>query len=238
VTYNTFGRNFIVGASGAWFATANPSQLPSPLLLVAYLVHNQWAAGFLTFGIALTFFAFSLIYFVVPTRNLFAWSFDRILPSFFTRVTKNGVPWVAVIFLAIASFVVLYLGVYYTIFNYLSYSNFGFWFAVGLVCLAGALFPFLKKDLFRSAPRIVRASIGPLPVITIVGVASWIAAWYVSYAASTAQYIEPVGAYSYLYLLFLPIVFVVGLGAYWLSYLIQKSRGVPVNLISKELPPD
>ncbi|MGI0156575.1 MAG: hypothetical protein ACREDE_10660, partial [Thermoplasmata archaeon] len=171
-------------------------------------------------------------------RNLFAWSFDRILPTFLTRVTRNGVPWVAVIVLAASSFFCLWLGVYYTIFNYLSYSNFGFWFAVGLVCLAGALFPFLKKDLFRNAPRIVRARVGALPVITIVGGAAWIAAWYVSYAASTAQYVEPAGAYSDLDLLFLPIVFVAGLAIYFLSYLIQRSRGVPVNLISKELPPD
>jgi basic amino acid/polyamine antiporter, APA family len=237
VTYNTFGRDFIVGSSQAWFGSG-PTTMPSPLLLVAYLLSNPWLAGFLTFGIALTFFAFSLIYFIVPTRNLFAWSFDRILPSFLTRVSRNGVPWVAVLVLAVASFLCLWLGVYYTIFNYLSYSNFGFWFAVGLVCLGGALFPFLKRDLFGSAPRIVRAKVGPVPIITIVGGASWIAAWFVSYAASTASYVEPTGAYSYLYLLFLPIVFIVGLAAYFISYVIQRSRGVPVNLISKELPPD
>jgi basic amino acid/polyamine antiporter, APA family len=238
VTFNTFGRNFIVGASGAWFATASPTNLPSPLLLVAYLLSNPWLAGFLTFGIALTFFAFSLIYFIVPTRNLFAWSFDRILPTFLTRVSRNGVPWVSVLVLAVASFLCLWLGVYYTIFNYLSYANFGFWFAVGLVALAGALFPFLRKNLFQNAPRIVRARLGPVPIITIVGVASWISAWFVSYAASTAQYVEPVGSYSYLYLLFLPIVFGVGLVVYFISYAIQRSRGIPVNLISKELPPD
>ncbi|MFZ1022840.1 MAG: APC family permease [Thermoplasmata archaeon] len=237
VTYNTFGRNFIVGASQNWFGSG-PTTMPSPLLLVAYLISDPWIAGFLTFGIALTFFAFSLIYFIVPTRNLFAWSFDRILPSFLTRVSRNGVPWVAVLVLAAASFLCLWLGVYYTIFNYLSYANFGFWFAVGLVCLGGALFPFLKKNLFNNAPRIVRAKVGPVPVITLVGGASWIASWYVSYAASTASYVEPTGAYSYLYLLFLPIVFAVGLAVYFISYVIQRSRGVPVNLISKELPPD
>lgn len=238
-TYSTFGRDFLVGASGAWIGAAGASTtMPSPLLLVAYLVSNPWLAGFLTFGLPLTFFAFSLLYFVVPTRNLFAWSFDRILPSFVTRVTRNGVPYVAVIILAVASFICLWLGVYYSIFNYLSYSNFGFWFAVGIVCLAGALFPFLKKDLFQKAPKIVRTRVGPVPLITIVGGASWIAAWFVSYAASTGMYIEPSGAYSYAYLLFLPIVFVVALVLYFVSYAIQRSRGVPVDLIAKELPPD
>jgi basic amino acid/polyamine antiporter, APA family len=237
-TYNMFGRDFIVGASGAWFATANPATFPSPLLLVAYLISNPYFAAFLAFGIPLTFFAFSLLYFVVPTRNLFAWSFDRILPAFVTRVSRSGVPYVAVFILAVASFLCLWLGVYYSIFAYLSYANLGFWFAVGIVCLAGALFPFIKKDLYQKAPRIVRASVGPVPVITIVGILSMGAAWFVSYAASLAQYVEPVGAYSDLDLLFLPIVFIAALALYFVSYAIQRARGVPVNLIAKELPPD
>ncbi len=237
-TYNTFGRAFVIGSANAWFASPVPTTMPSPLLLVAYLLSNPYEAAFLTFGIALTFFGFSLIYFIVPTRNLFAWSFDRILPAFLTRVSRNGVPYVAVILLGIASFVALWGGVYSTVFAYLSYSNLGFWFAVGIVCLAGALFPFLKRDLFAKAPRIVRARVGPVPVLTIVGVASWIAAWFVSYAASTAAYIEPTGPYSYYDLLFLPIVFGIGLVIYAISWAIQRARGVPIDLIAKELPPD
>ena len=237
-TYNTFGRAFLIGASSQWFGNPLGTQIPSPLLLVAYLVSNPWLAAFLTFGTTLTFFAFSLIYFIVPTRNVFAWSFDRILPAFMTRVSRAGVPYVAVLTLAVGSFICLYFGVYYSIFSYLTYSNFGFWLAVGIVCLAGALFPFIKPALFAKAPRIVQTRVGRVPVLTIVGVAAWIAAWFVSYAASTASYIEPSGAYSYISLLFLPIVFVIGIAVYFLSYVIQRSRGVPVNLISKELPPD
>jgi amino acid transporter len=238
-TYDTFGRAFIIGSAFNWFGAGTPfAATPSPLVLAAYLISNPYLAAFLAFGLPLTFFAFSLIYFIVPTRNLFAWSFDRILPSAFTRVSKSGVPFVTVLLLAIASFVALWAGVYENIFAYLSYSNFGFWFAVGIVCLAGALFPFLRKELFAKAPRIVRARVGVVPVITIVGVASWIAAWFVSYAASTGQYIEPTGPYNYFYLLFLPIVFGIGLLIYGISWAIQRSRGVPIELIGKELPPD
>jgi basic amino acid/polyamine antiporter, APA family len=240
-TYATFGRNFLIGVSTAYVTPGStfPAFIPSPLFLVAYVLHGDpWLAGFLAFGLILTFFGFSLVYFIVPTRNLFSWSFDRILPTAFARVSRSGVPWVAVILLAIASFIVLWLGVYTTFFSYLSYSNFGFWLAVGLVCLGGALFPFLRPQLFRSSPRIVQAKLGRVPVITIVGIVSWIAAWFVSYAASTAKYVEPSGAYNYTYLLFLPIVFVIGVVIYWISRAIQISRGVPMDLINKELPPE
>jgi basic amino acid/polyamine antiporter, APA family len=148
------------------------------------------------------------------------------------------VPWVAVIALWFSALVSLYVAVYTSLFTYLSYSNFGFWFAVGIVCLGGALFPFLRPKLFAQAPRIVRAKVGAVPIITLVGIASWAGAWFVSYAASTATYVEPSGAYAYGYLLFLPIVFVLGIVLYFVSYAIQKARGVPVDLISKELPPD
>jgi basic amino acid/polyamine antiporter, APA family len=238
-TYATFGRNFLIGVSDSYLTGGSIAAIPSPLFLVSYILHGDPVlAGFLSFGLILTFFGFALVYFIVPTRNLFSWSFDRILPTAFAKVTRNGVPWVAVILLAVASLIVLYFGVYSTIFSYLSYSNFGFWLAVGLVCLGGALFPFLRPQLFKSSPRIVQARLGRVPVITIVGIASWIAAWFVSYAASTASYVEPSGAYSYAYLLFLPIVFVIGVVIYWISRAIQMRRGIPMDLINKELPPE
>lgn len=238
-TYYTFGRDFIVGVSGGYLGgTVTLSALPSPLFLAAYLTTSPVLAAFLTFGLVLTFFGFAFIYFIIPTRNLFAWSFDRILPGFFTRVSKGGVPWVAVVTLFFAAVISLYVAVYTTLFDYLTYSNFGFWIAVGIVCLGGALFPFLRPKLYAQAPRIVRARIGPVPIITIVGIASWIGSWFVSYAASTIQYLEITGPYPYSYLLFLPIVFVIGVVLYFVSYAIQKARGVPVELISKELPPD
>ncbi len=238
-TYATFGRNFLIGASLTYVTGGSFAAIPSPLFLAAYILHGDpLLSAFLSFGLILTFFGFALVYFIVPTRNIFSWSFDRILPTAFAKVSRHGVPWVAVILLAVASFIVLWVGVYTTLLSYLSYSNFGFWLAVGLVCLGGALFPFLRPQLFRSSPRIVQARVGRVPVITIVGIVSWISAWFVSYAASTAQYVEPSGAYSYAYLLFLPIVFVIGVVIYWISRAIQISRGVPMDLINKELPPE
>jgi basic amino acid/polyamine antiporter, APA family len=241
-TYMTFGRNFIVGVSTGYLSSTVPlPAIPSPLFLAAYIVpagsFAPWLAAFLSFGALLTFFGFSLIYFIIPTRNLFAWSFDRVLPNFFARVSRRGVPWVAVLALAVFAFVSMWYATYTTIFSYLSYANFGFWFAVGIVCLGGTLFPFLRPKLFAQAPRLVRAKIGPVPILSLVGGASCGASWFVSYASSTSTYLE-VTVYSYSALLFLPIIFLLGFVGYWVSYAIQKYRGIPVDLISKELPPD
>ena len=240
-SYYTFGRGFLIGISQSYFGTPGAVAWPGPLYLVAVIVHVPILAAFLSFGLILTFFGFSLIYFIIPTRNLFAWSFDRVFPAFLARVTRNGVPWVAVLVLAISSLLVLWLGTYTTFFDYatLGYSNFGFWFAVGIVCLAGALFPFIRKQTFAQAPAIVRARIGRVPILTIVGIAAFAASWFVSYSASTTTYLGiSAPSYSISDLLFLPIVLVIGIVIYWVSYAIQKGRGVPVDLISKELPPE
>ncbi len=240
-SYYSFGRQFLIGVSDSYFTTPGAAW-PGPLYLAAEIVRVPILAAFLSFGLVLTFFGFSLIYFILPTRNLFAWSFDRVFPSFLTRVSRNGVPWVAVSVLGVAAGLALWIQTYYpTYLDYatLSYSNFGFWFAIGIVCLAAAVFPFLKKSLFNQAPKIVRARIGPVPVLTIVGVAALGASWFVSYAASTASYLGITSAmYSLWDLLLLPIVFLVGIVVYWASYAIQKARGVPIDLIAKELPPD
>ena len=238
-SYYTFGRGFLIGISQSYFTTPGTAW-PGPLYLAAEIVRIPVLAAFLSFGLVLTFFGFALIYFIVPTRNLFAWSFDRVFPSFLTRVTRNGVPWVAVLVLGISSGIALWIQTYTTYFDYatLGYSNFGFWLAVGIVCLAGAIFPFVRKSLFNQAPRIVRAKAGPVPVLTIIGVAAFGASWFVSYASSTASYLGITSGYSLWDLAFLPIVFVLGIIIYWVSYAIQKARGVPIDLIAKELPPD
>jgi hypothetical protein len=36
----------------------------------------------------------------------------------------------------------------------------------------------------------------------------------------------------------IPALFVAGFVLYWISYAIQKSRGVPIEKIQKEIPPE
>jgi amino acid transporter len=240
-TYYTFGHNFLVALSSTCVTPGAPcptAAIPSPLFLVAYIVGNPFLAAFLAFGIPLTFFGFSLIYFVVPTRNLFAWSFDRILPAGVARVTRNGVPWVAVLILAVGAYICLWIAAYTTLFSFLIYANFGFWFAMGIVCFGGAAFPFLKPALFASAPSIVRARVGRVPVLTIVGVASGLASWWVSYASTVPAFTEAAPIFTPQSIETMLGVFVVGLIVYFVAWAIQRARAVPLDLINKELPPE
>jgi amino acid transporter len=186
-------------------------------------------------ALVLNNFGFAMVYFFVPTRNIFAWAFDRVIPTKFATVDKRGVPIYAVIVYALIAFFSVYVTVYTSWFNYLYYANFGWWIAVAIVMFAAAIFPFRRKDIFSSSPKIVTAKVGSIPVITIVGVAGIFASLFISYSTILPSYngfpINP------LYVVSMVFVMIAALAIYTISYFYQKSRNIPVELAIKELPP-
>jgi basic amino acid/polyamine antiporter, APA family len=168
-------------------------------------------------------------------RNIFAWSFDRVIPAKFADVTRTGVPWVSVLFWGAIAYLSLYLATYTTIFDYLAYTNFGWWVAVAIVMFAAAIFPFRKKDLFKSAPSNVTKKIGPVPLITILAAVGIGLSLFVSYATILPSYTG--FAVNTTDIVSILLIFVLAFIVYVISYYYHKHKGVPVELIAKELPP-
>jgi amino acid transporter len=100
---------------------------------------------------------------------------------------------------------------------------------------AAAIFPFRRKQIFESAPKIVTYKVGPIPVLTIVGAVGVVLSLFISYSTILPAFngfpINPIYVVSMLF------VMVAGLIIYAISYLYQRSRGVPMDLANKELPP-
>jgi hypothetical protein len=136
---------------------------------------------------------------------------------------------------AIIAFFSVYVTVYTSWFNYLYYSNFAWWIAVAIVMFAAAIFPFRRKDIVSSSPKIVTAKVGSIPVLTIVGVIGIFASLFISYSTILPAFsgfpINPI------YVVSMVFVMVALLVIYAISYFYQKSRGIPVDLASIELPP-
>lgn len=238
--YSVFGHDFLVAAS-TLAVTGSSSytlpSLPSPAFLVVFISKDPIFTTLVPFSLALTFMGFAIVYFFVPVRNLFAWSFDRVIPTKFAEVNKRGVPYVAVIFYGVIAWIALYVTVYQpAVFGFLAYANFGWWIAVAIVMLAAAVFPWRRKDIFQSSPKLVQAKIGGLPVIIIVGVAGFFASLWVSYSTITPAFLagSPINPFWVAQVLFvMPIALII----YGISYTVNKRRGIPVELAMKELPP-
>jgi amino acid transporter len=202
------------------FATRNPYLAITPAL--GYV--------FASIGIAVTFAA-------MATRNLFAFSFDGILPSAMSRVSSNGSPRIATVVAVIPGLLFLAVGQftsYLSLFAYLVILWFG---AYIVVAAAAVAFPYRRKDLFDSSPSIVKKKIAGVPLIVVMGVLTLIECF-----AGIYTVVGPAVSSGFISLQPLLISTMVPLGLGWviygIAYYYNKSRNTPFALRFKEIPPE
>ena len=234
--FTVYGHDFLAAAAGPAFGLLPANGNPSGLFLVNYLTTNPWISALVAFGMGLQLVVWSMAFYLAPTRYIFSWSFDRILPLGLSKTSKKGVPYYAVLLYGLVTVMFVFLTIYTTIGAFYIYAIFGFYFSTTIVLIAGALFPFRRKEIFDASHRYVKAKIGPVPVITIVGLvgAIFTAITMVSVVlpAYTHQAQFDFVAFSPIILMLVFATFV-----YWGSYYYQKSHGLPVELVGKQIPP-
>lgn len=245
-TYNGLGINLIQAIS--WLnangvdkqAFGNLSFTPAVYFLTVYLSDNPilvQLAGPVGFWI-INFGGIMALGFA-PIRNLFAYSFDGVLPSFVCAVDKKGHAWGSVL-LGFAMALIIHTVNTFT--PWLAYIAFtiAVWFISWLIFgIAGTIFPWRRRDIFDKSPAMVKRKIGGVPIVSILGVLtaiiSFTSAFLIIWPAVT-------GATVSLQLTYLSatIAFLFGVPTviFWASYAYQKRRGVPVELRFKEVPPD
>lgn len=171
------------------------------------------------------------------TRNLFAWSFDGVMPRKLADVTeRTHAPWRAAIAIVIVAAVLLTLYVFTSFFtivvNYIVIFSIAFWFA----SFAAILLPYRRPELFAQASEGVRRRVAGIPVISLLGVANLVLFTLILYASfKTPAFSGPTGGRA---ILFVVAIYVVGAVIYWVSRTLQRSRGVDLDLLYKEIPPE
>jgi APA family basic amino acid/polyamine antiporter len=174
---------------------------------------------------------------MICTRNLFAWSFDGVAPKQLATVgERTHAPWVSAIVITAISAILLALYVFTSFFtivvNYIVIFSVAFWIA----SFAAILLPYRRPELFNQAPAAVRRRIAGIPMITLLGVGNLILFTLILIASfKTPAFSGPTGNRA--------IAFVVGIyvaGAIWyfVASTIQKRRGIDLNLLYKEIPPE
>lgn len=107
---------------------------------------------------------------LTASRLFLSMAFDRVLPEFFGKVNRRGAPYVAIMISVAVSIV---LAIIYTLKSSLTQAIFTA-SAASLVAMlgtviAGTIFPFRKKDIYRLSPA-SSWRIAGLPAITVIGV--------------------------------------------------------------------
>jgi basic amino acid/polyamine antiporter, APA family len=168
IFFRTFGTQFMIAANGGGMPGEIPVS-PTYFFLTSASVGSTLLAIVLFGCYVLYWPLICYVSFIQPTRMLFAYSFDGLLPRGITRLSDNGSPYVAVVIALAASTATLYWAVYQAsnFFQVLVYATLIQLIAMGLVGLSAVVVPYTKPDLYRASATTRR--IAGIPVITIAG---------------------------------------------------------------------
>jgi amino acid transporter len=244
-TYSGLGRNLIEAISYINAAGLDEKVWGLPFTPVCYyltlfltdnpiLMHIAGPIGFLIInfgGIMGLGFA--------PTRNLFAYAFDGLLPKWVCSVDKKGRAWGAALLGFIIAAIIHTINSFTPWLAYIAHTIALWFLSWVLLGIAGMLFHIRQKSVYEASPSVVKKKIGRIPVTAILGfvtaVISAMVVYFVLYAALT-------GAAVALQLKYLgstiAVVWAIPIIICSIYMWREKRKGVPIELRFKEIPPD
>ena len=241
IPWAVIGGSFINSASllaasgnSAW--TLHSAPLTS--FLVVFANPNPIVAILIPIALIAAVFGASETVIIASVRMVFAWSFDGVIPTMFSDVSeKRGSPNKAVALVSVITVIYVLATLYASnILTVLTYSTSGIYLAISITGIAGMLLPYRRKDLFAQAPPSVQRKIGSIPIISLLGLGTFLTGAFVAIAAASPSFtgaqVNP------FYLAAILLTFVVGLLIYVVSYYYHKSKGLDITLRFKEIPPE
>jgi amino acid transporter len=238
--YAMAGRDFLIALVN--FSTIGGTIIKAPLswggVGIAYtammIADNFWLQLLIIIGFICAALALVPIAWVVLTRQIFAWSFDRLIPAKFSEVNDrfHSPIWAIGLNFAIiqAGFIIFtyysqYMGAFFTITFDVSF------FAITMLCLSAACLP-LRKSLWEASPA--KYKLFGIPIITIGGI---IGALFNGLAVFVYTFTPGVGfglpsTEIIIAFIFTPFIL------YWIIKAIRKRQGIDLDLIMREIPPE
>ncbi len=175
-----------------------------------------------------------------PVRNLFAYSFDGMLPPKLNEVNRRGSPIYAVLLGFIISWFQFTVNCITPLLSaYQTYTITIWFFGWIFLSIAAIVFPWRRKDIWDKAPEVTRQKIFGAPGIVVAGVLGLIisvAAVYFTLVPSlqgSSIYAQtPALLTSFGFYMILPIIL------YFVAIYMNKRRGVPIDKRFQQSPPD
>lgn len=243
---NTVGQNWLSVAAAGSFLKTPPPELIMPWFssLAMVLTDNPIILFLMLIGVMLN--AIQVVFNVIIgwTRVAVAMSIDGVLPKIVSQVSpRTHTPVYAhVIFLILGGYVFAY--VYNLVPGYTAYT-----LAVTAIAtvmyigtaLGGALFPWTRKEVYRTAP-ISKYKIGPVPVITICGLVAVAFSVVMLYYYMTVGWLIGVDVGLGLagippFAFILVAIFFGWVAYYFIRRAYLKRLGIDLDLAYKEVPP-
>lgn len=175
-----------------------------------------------------------------PVRNLFAYSFDGMLPGKLNEVNRRGSPIYAVLLGFVISWFQFTVNCLTPLLSaYQTYTITIWFFGWIFLSIAAIIFPWKRKDIWEKSPAVTRQKIFGVPAIVVAGVfgliISLVAVYFTIVPAlmgSSITYQLPALGVSFGFYMILPIIL------YFLAMYLNRKAGVPIEKRFKEIPPD
>jgi amino acid transporter len=235
----TFGNDFL--GSATYLSNNGSKAYPfgSPsffFFFVSMLTTSKVLIALISLSFIVAFIVALPATFLIATRNLFAWSFDRILPDKVSEVdSRTHSPLVANLITLAVTLIYLALIVwgsskFLEIFFTAGMAEILTFFVVAIAAMA---FPFRRRALYDGSP--IKRSVARIPLLALLGGAALAVYALFFYPLATN---DTLGANTTTGWVATGIIAGLGIILYPISYLVNKARGVDLGLAFKQLPPE
>ncbi len=233
--YKFFGSVVYLGLGGGsahWNLAFTP-YLPS---MVKFLPGGQVFGVIIVLCFLLAIFWWTPTGFMLGTRNLFAWSFDRLAPARITDVSDRfHTPVVATVVVALVVELLNYLNIYQGLGAFLLNVVVIMGLAFIVVSIAAGSVPYRRSAMHEDAPGWARAKVAGVPVITLVSLVSGLSWAFVIYAALHTGFGGHLGWGPMIKVFVAPIIAIVW---YLGVSLYRRSQGISLTNTFREIPPE
>jgi amino acid transporter len=244
IAYSTVGSDILNSLTNVMSNNIGQFNIPAlsgfsgsiSMIIVPMMLSNNPIAQFLIMiGMIAATFAYVPATMLVISREWFAWSFDRLLPSRFADVSPRfHTPVLALVENTIIGFAG-FIAITYNA-SYLGFLTTAAWdttlVTVTVLCLSAALLP-LRKSIWKLSPA-NKYKIGIIPVATIAGL---IGTFYNGLAVYAFTF-TPILGFGLNSTLLLLVTFAVPFVLYWVVKAIRKGQGIDLNAIFASIPPE
>ncbi|HUK26982.1 MAG TPA: APC family permease [Candidatus Acidoferrales bacterium] len=242
VEYFGEGPSFVNSMAAMWLAGSSsyPYLAGTPPLasgLAMFWTQNQVLIAIFTLSFGLTAEVMNVSIFFTLSRNLFAWSFDRVGPSIFANVnSRTRTPVYAIAIMTAVGLLYAYISIfqYGLLATLFTYGTAGTFMVFLIVSLAAIAFPYVRKDIFEASHPLSKKKLGGVPVISLLGGLSFIVSIVVVYAIL----LPAIGNVGSVLLTGILPTFVVGAIIYIIAWAVRRGQGIDLNMLQREIPPE
>ncbi len=199
LVYATAGADFWHGVTMAWFDGADTYPLahhtngqveaalgaglgtarePFPTLLLAFTSGGTVLIYLFALCFAVSTFISAAGLAFAPIRNVFAWSFDRLIPTKFAQLDRRyRAPWLAIVAVVFVGWLFLVIDIWRPGWTAQIAFTITGWFVGWIVLgIAGMVFPLVRPALYRAAPPAVQRGVPALAAVVFAAAVTIVAA--------------------------------------------------------------